>query len=153
MYIAVTAIVFYTTADDKPGLDDLLCMSYTGEDGRDTRFRLMDQLHPHWRRLAIALKFQQCDIAVVKQEDDPVYHLLSEWLRGANQERDSRPVTWATLITALRNANIQEEANLLEEEFVENKPIVPVTWPQAGGDFFTFVLLFLMVAIYIMSSW
>ena len=112
MYIVVTAIVFYTIADDKPGLDDLLCMSYTGEDGRDTRFRLMDQLQPHWRRLAIALKFCQCDIAVMKQEDDPVYHLLSEWLRGANQERDSRPVTWATLITALRDANVQEEAKL-----------------------------------------
>ena len=76
-------------------------MSYTGEDGRDTHFRLMDQLQPHWRRLAIALKFRQCDIAVMKQEDDPVYHLLSEWLRGANQERDSRPVTWGTLITAV----------------------------------------------------
>ena len=93
MHIAVSVIVFYTTADDKPGLDDLLCMSYTGEDGRDTRFRLMDQLHPHWRRLAIALKFRQCDIAVMKEEDDSVYYLLSEWLRGANQERGSRPVT------------------------------------------------------------
>ena len=125
---------FYTTADDKPGLDDLLCMTYTGEDGRDTRFRLMDQLHPHWRRLAIALKFRLCDITVVKQEDDPVFHLLSEWLRGANQERDSRPVTWETLITALKDANVQEEAKILEEHFVENKSIVPVTCPQAGGD-------------------
>ena len=107
-------------------------MSYTGEDGRDTRFRLMDQLHPHWRRLAIALKFQQCDIAVVKQEDDPVYHLLSEWLRGANQERDSRPVTWATLITALRDANNQEEADILGKHFVEIKlPVFPM---EAEGE-------------------
>ena len=108
-------------------------MSYTGEDGRDTRFRLMDQLHPHWRRLAIALKFQLCDITVMKQEDDPVFHLLSEWLRGANQERDSRPVTWRTLITALRDANVQEEANILEDQFVENEPIVPMTLPQSEG--------------------
>ena len=108
-------------------------MSYTGEDGGDTYFRLMDQLQPHWRRLAIALKFRQCDITVIKQEDDPVYHLLSEWLRGANQERDSRPVTWATLITALREANVQEEANILEKHFVEIKlPIVPVPMSQTG---------------------
>ena len=127
--------MFYTTADDKPGLDDLLFMSYTGEDGTDTHFRLMDQLQPHWRRLAIALKFRQCDITFMKQEDDPVYHLLSEWLRRANQERDSRPVTWATLITALHKANVQEEANILEKHFVEiSLPAVPVTMSQAEGE-------------------
>ena len=106
-------------------------MSYTGEDGRDTRFRLMDQLQPHWRRLAIALKFQQSDIAVMRKEDDPVYYLLSEWLRGANQERDSRPVTWATLITALRDANVQEEADMLENHFVQTES-VPLAISQSG---------------------
>ena len=96
-------------------------MSYTGEDGRDTRFRLMDQLQPYWRRLAVALKFHHSDIYVMEHKDDPVYHLFSEWLRGANQERDSRPVTWATLITALREANVQEEANMLEKHFVQTE--------------------------------
>ena len=127
---------FYTTtAEDKPGLDDLLCMSYTGEDGRDTHFRLMDQLQPYWRRLAVALKFRLSDIAIMGQEDDPVYYLLIEWLRGANQEGDSRPVTWATLITALRDANIQVEADLLEEHFVNNRLTAPVTLPLAEGNF------------------
>ena len=124
--------VIFPIADDKPGLDDLLCMSYTGEDGRDTRFRLMSQLYPYWRRLAIALKFLPCDISVMEHKDDPVYHLLSEWLRGANQERDSRPVTWATLITALRDANNQEEADILEKHFVEVKlPVFPM---EAEGE-------------------
>ena len=126
---------FYTTADDTPGLDNLLCMSYTGEDGRDTRFRLMNQLQPHWRRLAIALRFLPCDINVMEHKDDPVYHLLSEWLRGVNQERDSRPVTWGTLITALRDANVQKEADILEERFVETGlPVVPVAMSQAKGE-------------------
>ena len=110
-------------------------MSYTGEDGRATHFRLMDQLQPYWRRLAVALRFRQCDITIMKQEDDPVFHLLSEWLRGANQERDSRPVTWATLITALREANVQEEANMLEKHFVKTKlPIVPVAMSQVESE-------------------
>ena len=126
---------FYTTADDKPGLDELLCMSYTGEDGRDTHFRLMDRLQPHWRRLAVALKFHLSDITIMKQEDDPVFHLLSEWLRGANQERDSRLVTWATFITALCEANVQEEVDILEEHFVEKQlPVVPVAMSQAEGE-------------------
>ena len=108
-----------TSADDEPGLDDLLCMSYTGEDGRDVRFRLMDQLSPHWRRLAIALKFSRHQIDTIKHENDPVFYLMSEWLRRANQEKDPRPVTWRTLIKALRHANIQEEANVLEKHFIQ----------------------------------
>ena len=106
-------------------------MSYSGEDSRGTYFRLMDQLQPHWKRLAIALKFRYCDITVMRKEDDPMFYLLSEWLRGANQERNSRPVTWATLTTALREANVQEEADILEKHFVEIKlPAVPVTMSQ-----------------------
>ena len=90
-------------------------MSYTGEDGEDVPFRLMDQVRPHWRELAIALKFPQHEIAIMEHKDNSVYYLLTEWLRGANQEKDPRPVTWETLITALRAANIQEEAKFLEK--------------------------------------
>ena len=118
-----------TSADDKPGLDELLYMSYTGEDGRDVHFRLMDQLKPHWRRLAIGLKFPQNKIAIIENKDDPVYYLFSEWLRGANQEKDPRPVTWRTLIEALRHAGVQEEATALEEHFIQ----FPVTRPNAAA--------------------
>ena len=138
VFIILIIIQFITifsllAADNKPGLGDLLCMSYTGEDGRATRFRLMNQLQSHWRRLAIALKFQHSDITVMECKDDPVYHLLSEWLRGANQDRDSRPVTWATLITALRDANVQEEANMLENHFVPTKS-APVAISRRSGE-------------------
>ena len=108
----------FLTADDKPDLSDLLYMSYTGDDGRDVHFRLMDQLKPHWRRLAIALKFPQHEIDTMESKDDPVYYLLKEWLRGANKEKDSRPASWRTLIEALRHANVQEEASVLEEKLI-----------------------------------
>ena len=107
-------------------------MSYAGEDGRDTRFRLMNQLQPHWRRLAVALKFHHSDITVMEHKDDPVFYLLSEWLRGANQERDSRPVTWGTLITALRDTNVQEEINVLEKHFVQTESAPVVISRQSG---------------------
>ena len=98
-------------------------MSYTGEDGEDVHCRLMDQVKPHWRRLAIALKFPQHEIAIMESKDDPVYYLFTEWLRGANQEKDKRPVTWGTLVQALRFANIQEEANILEKQvFIGDNP-------------------------------
>ena len=100
-------------------------MSYTGEDGRDVHFRLMDQLKSHWRRLAIALKFPQHQMDTIKHEDDPVLYLMSEWLQGANQEKDPRPVTWRTFIEALRHANVQEEANVLEKHFIQFPVIRP----------------------------
>ena len=93
-------------------------MSYTGEDGRDVHFRLMDQLKPHWREVAITMKFPQHEIAIMEKKDNPVFYLTSEWLRGANQEVDPRPVTWRTLIEALRHANVQEEATILEKHFI-----------------------------------
>ena len=93
-------------------------MSCTGDDGRDVHFRLMDQLKPHWRRLAIALKFPQHEIDTIESRDDPVYYLLKEWLRGANREKDSRPTSWRTLTEALRHANVQEEATVLEEKLI-----------------------------------
>ena len=103
-------------------------MSYTGEDGRDVHFRLMQQVRPHWRILAIALRFPHHTIAIMENKDDPVYYLFNEWLRGANQENDPRPVTWRTLIKALRHANVQEEATVLEKHFIE----ISVTTPNSG---------------------
>ena len=103
-------------------------MSYTGEDGRDVHFRLMDQLKPHWRRLAIALRFPLHEIANMGNKDDPVYYLLIEWLRGANQEKDPRPVTWRTLIVALQHANVPEAASVLKKHFIE----IPVTAPNSS---------------------
>ena len=114
----ITLNFSHLTADDKPDLSDLLYMSYTDEDGRDVQFRLMDQLQPHWRRLAIALKFPQHGIDTMESKDDPVYYLLKEWLRGANKEKDSRPASWRTFIEALRHANVQEEAIVLEEKLI-----------------------------------
>ena len=59
----------------------------------------------------------------MENKDDPVLYLFIEWLRGANQEKDPRPVTWRTLIVALRHANVQEAATVLKKHFIE----IPVT--------------------------
>ena len=67
-----------------PNLKDLLCMSFTSEDGKTRKFRFMDQVKPHWRRLATALNFPPHKIADMESKDDPVHYFLSEWLRGAN---------------------------------------------------------------------
>ena len=74
----------------------------------------MNWIQPQWKKIEIALKFPPHTIDVVDSEADPVVHLLSKWPRGANQEHDTWPLTWRTLMIALQPANIQDEANILE---------------------------------------
>ena len=98
-------------------------MSYTSEDGRTVPFRIMDRIKPRVARLAIALRFPRHIREDLKTESDPVVYLLDEWLRGANQEHDPRPLTWGTLITALQHAGLIEEVKILEEKFVIEPPV------------------------------
>ena len=111
-------------------MDQLQYMSYTDEEGRNVHFRLMDRIQPRWARLATALKFPPYTIEGMESKADPVFHFLRAWLRGANQDNDTRPLTWRTLITALRQANIQEEANIVEKYLVTEP--AQETGPQSG---------------------
>ena len=86
------------------------------EDG-EKPFRLMDRLKLHWKELAIALKFPSHSIGAIEDSKDPVYQLLSDWLKGANMEEDTRTITWRTLIEALHMAKIHGEAATLEKHF------------------------------------
>ena len=97
-------------------------MSYKDEEGKIVPFRLMKQIKSKWRNVAAALEFPPQAIKEIKSEDDPLFHLLSEWLEGANQEHDTRPLTWRTLITALKEADIQGVANILEKYLIVTKP-------------------------------
>ena len=93
-------------------------MSYTDKDGRNAQIRIMDQIQPHWMQLAIALKFSPHGIATMECKSNPVYYLLTEWLREATKKEDQRPVTWRTLIESLQHANLQQEATVLDEHCV-----------------------------------
>ena len=108
--------------DAKPQLCDLLCMSYNVDralSDTEVDFRLMDRIKPRLTRVAIALGFRSHSIEVLKKESDPEYYLLSEWLDGrSTRASERRPLTWGTLITALRHAGLMEEVRILEEHFI-----------------------------------
>ena len=101
-------------------------MPYTDEEGTNANFRLMDRIKPRLTEMAIALDFPGYVIDVLGEKPNPVYYLLSEWLEGRNQVNDSRPLTWATLITALQHAGLPEEAKILEQHILVT-PIATVT--------------------------
>lgn len=109
-------------ADAKPCLSELQKMTYNDEAGKSAHIRLMERIRPHFKQVAIALKFCHHDIDTIEKKDDPVYDLLSKWLEGANQEEDPRPLTWETLITAIRDAGVHEVANILTKYLVQ--PVV-----------------------------
>ena len=107
---------FSLYADQQPKMREIQCISFTNDVGATVKFRLMNRLLPRWKKLAIALEFPGHSIATMERKDQPeaVYYLFDKWLQGANLDEDPRPLTWQTLITALRDANINEEANTLE---------------------------------------
>ena len=98
-------------------------MSYTSKDGRTVPFRLMDQVKPQVTRLAAALGFPKHIIDDMETKRDPVFYLLGEWVKGRNQEHDSRPLTWGTLITALGEAGLLEEVKIMQQHFVAVPPV------------------------------
>ena len=109
----------FTTVDDEPKMYDLQCKSYTGEDGKVKDFRLRERISRNWRDFAYALRFPIHVVESIKSGEDPVEHLLRKWLQGANKNEDPRPITWGTLIAALRHANFQEEVSILEKHFIQ----------------------------------
>lgn len=111
-----TVFLLIHLVDEKPEFQDLQKMTYSGEDGNNAIFRLMERLKPHILDVAIALRFPRHKLAVIRDaHKDQVYDVLSYWLQGANKEEDPRPVTWKTLITVLKDANMQEDARVLEK--------------------------------------
>ena len=107
------------SVDDTPKMYDLQCMSYSAEDGKATEFRLKDRILRNWKDFAYALRFPIHAVESIKPGEDPVEHFLRKWLQGANKTEDPRPITWGTLIVALRHANFQEEVNLLEKHLIQ----------------------------------
>ena len=110
-------------SDSKPKLQYLQYMSYTSENGKTVHFRLMDRIKPRVTQLAIALSFPRYFIDDLETKRNPVYNMLSEWLRGGNQEHDKRPLTWETLIAALQHAGLLEEAEIVKK-YVLATPLV-----------------------------
>ena len=119
-----TPTIFCYWPEEKPELYQLQCMCYTSNEGKLVYFRLMDRIQPKWTKLAIALKFPSHKINTFKLETEPVFTLLSEWLKGGNRNEDpSSVVTWGTLITALRYAGLEEEAEIIEKQFFETMAV------------------------------
>ena len=75
-----------------------------------------------WRNIGRWIGVDEGTLDTIKGKDDGenLSDVLSRWLRGMHnpKEKNSKPRTWCTLIEALRNRVVSEEAmaNKLEKE-------------------------------------
>ena len=77
--------------------------------------RLIKKVAASWDEVALSLHFEASDVSRIERD----HHqqsvqasrvVFSEWLEG----RGRQPITWQTLITALKQAGLQTVSNDLE---------------------------------------
>ena len=86
--------------------------------------RVVDELAPYWRKIGNFLGFPECDLETLSKdnqsEEERCRRMLSMWLDGCNDENDSRPKTWATLINVIKRARRGELSKQIQEVVYAN---------------------------------
>ena len=77
--------------------------------------RIIETVAPHWKKVAIALGFNQARIKTIEmgshyQPEEACREIFSSWLNGAH---DLKPVTWSSLIQCLKEAKLMETVDML----------------------------------------
>lgn len=98
---------------------EIYYMSYKNSNNEEEEFRLIARIDPYFKEFARALNFPNYTFKTAKNKgDDGVDWLIGEWLRGANMSNDKRPITWDTLIAALKEAGMKDEVDIIENYIV-----------------------------------
>ena len=83
-------------------------------EGNGKIVKLIRAVASKWERLATRLYFEVNDISRIKRDrqecEDACREVCCEWLLGEGR----KPVTWATLLTALEEAELSEVAKDLK---------------------------------------
>ena len=92
-------------------MHELQLLTFDG--GRE--LRIMETVAPKWKKVAAAIGFNEARIeAVDKGEhyrpEDATFEMFSRWLKG---EHNLKPVTWDALLQCLKEANLQNMAEML----------------------------------------
>ena len=101
------------TAGEQPYLRQLQMLEGCG--GR--KLRIMHEVTPHWKKLAIALGFDRPEIEIINQKalrdpEEACREMFGRWLDG---DSDLEPVTWDALIQCLIHAGLVDVADNLKE--------------------------------------
>ena len=111
--ISIRIIIYWcssttTTAAGQPALHELDLLK-----GSKKTIRIIDGIAHKWDRVAIRLYFKTNEIERIerdcqRQTGDASHKMIMKWLGGGSGLR--KPITWATLIEALEEADLAELA-------------------------------------------
>ena len=99
----------------KPGIDTLTCLKYTDEQGETQRIHIMDEIGAKWKKVGRCLKFSTSDLDNIESTcrgdaEECSVKLFTLWLEEAVSKL---PITWQTLLEALKDARMYQLANKL----------------------------------------
>ena len=105
-------------ADTKPDMSTLLCFKYKDEQGKTQRIYIIDEMAAKWKRVGISLKFSTSSLNNIESTchhdvEACVNRLLTMWLEGHVQDVSQAPITWETLLEALRDTRLGQLADNL----------------------------------------
>ena len=103
--------------DTKPDLATLNCFKYKDSQGVLRRIFVTDEIAAKWRRFGLALEFTTSDLNNIESKygtdvEKCINELLTLWLGHSSCQQ---PITWKTLLEALKDARIEQLADKLTE--------------------------------------
>ena len=96
------------------------CLKYKSASGKVERLFIMDDMGSRWRNVGLGLSFKPPELDCIESSHpkEPVKcceKLMSQWLDGFVNDRDSRPKTWPTLLEVMGDARLGELADKIEK--------------------------------------
>ena len=113
-------LITFVPLDSKPDISTLLCFKYKDEQGKTQRIYIIDEMAAKWKRVGISLKFSTGSLNNIESTchhdvEACVNRLLTMWLEGHVQDVSQAPITWETLLEALRDSRLGQLADSLTD--------------------------------------
>lgn len=109
----------------KPDLAALFCFKYMNLDGTTNKIYIIDTIASKWNLVGHYLGFPPSTLENIQTVSGDDMHgcaqrLLALWLQGHIQDTSRFPITWKTLIKALRDTRYGDLARTLTNQLLKD---------------------------------
>ena len=116
----IMCVNLFQHVDTKPEITTLNCFKYKDALGRTQRVFITDEIGTSWNRVGLSLNFTASSLDSIEStcRGDVVKccnRLLTMWLEGQVQDVSQAPITWETLLEALRDSRLGQLADKLTD--------------------------------------
>ena len=103
--------------DAKPKMATLNCFKYKDTEGKIQRIYIAEKIAAKWKKLGLALDFETSCLNSIQSTcnhdvEQCCEMMLTQWLDGYVKQL---PITWRTLLEALRDAHMNQLADELTD--------------------------------------